>query len=94
MKGDPNSQFLWPIFSRIRPENGDLQSKPPYSVRMRENTDENKLQTQKLFTQYLKHKKETHPVETYLLNVQVKHIFSYLLKEHKKETFFFLCKNV
>ena len=34
------SEFFWSVFSRIRAEWGDLQSKSPYSVRMRENTDQ------------------------------------------------------
>ena len=33
--------FFWSVFSRIRNEYGDLRSKSPYSVRMRENTDQN-----------------------------------------------------
>ena len=35
--------FLWFIFSRIRTECGDLHSKSPYSVQMRENTDQKNL---------------------------------------------------
>ena len=33
------SEFFWCVFSRIWPEYGDLQSKSPYSVQMRENCD-------------------------------------------------------
>ena len=36
----PYSEFFWSVFSRIRTEYGDLQIKSPYSVRMRENTDQ------------------------------------------------------
>ena len=32
--------FFWPVFSRIRTEYGGLQKKSPYSVQMRENTDQ------------------------------------------------------
>ena len=33
-------EFLCSVFFRIRTEYGDLQSKSPYSVRIRENTDQ------------------------------------------------------
>ena len=36
----PFSKFFWSVFSCIRTEYRDLQSKSPYSVRMRENTDQ------------------------------------------------------
>ena len=32
--------FFWSVFSRIRTEYEDLRSKSPYSVRIRENTDQ------------------------------------------------------
>ena len=32
--------FFWSVFSRIRTEYGDLRTRSPYSVRMRENTDQ------------------------------------------------------
>ena len=35
----PYSEFFWSVFSRIRVEYGDLRSKSPYFVRMREYTD-------------------------------------------------------
>ena len=38
-----NSQirsFFWSLFSCIRTESGDLQSKSPYSVRIQENKDQ------------------------------------------------------
>ena len=36
----PYSEFFWSVFSRIRTEYGEIRSKSPYSVRMRENTDQ------------------------------------------------------
>ena len=36
----PYSEFLWSVFFLIRTEFGDLLCKSPYSVRMRENTDQ------------------------------------------------------
>ena len=36
----PYSEFFWSVFSRIRTEYGDLLIKSPYSVRMRENADQ------------------------------------------------------
>ena len=38
----PYSELFWSAFSRIRTEYGELQSISPYSVRMRENADQNK----------------------------------------------------
>ena len=43
--------FFWSVFSRIRTECGDLFGKSPYSVRIRENTDQKKLGIWTLFTQ-------------------------------------------
>ena len=37
----PHSELFWFIFSRIRTEYEEVQSISPYSVRMRENTDQN-----------------------------------------------------
>ena len=34
--------FFWSAFSRIRTKYGDLRRKSPYSVQMRENTDQQK----------------------------------------------------
>ena len=34
------SEFFWPIFSRIRTKYGQIRSISPYSVQMRENTDQ------------------------------------------------------
>ena len=43
--------FFWSVFSHIRTEGGDLFGKSPYSVRIRENTDQKKLGIWTLFTQ-------------------------------------------
>ena len=43
--------FFWSVFSRIRTEYRDLLRKSPYSVRLRENTDQKKLRIWTLFTQ-------------------------------------------
>ena len=39
-KKGPYSDFFWSVFFRIQTEYGELQSISPYSVRMRENTDQ------------------------------------------------------
>ena len=49
----PDTEFFWSVFSRIRTEHGDLHRKSPYSVRIRENTDEIKLRNWTLFTQQM-----------------------------------------
>ena len=36
----PYSEFFWSVFSRIRTEYEKIRSIFPYSVRMRENTDQ------------------------------------------------------
>ena len=41
----------WSIFSYIRNEYGNVRSKSPYSVRIQENRDQNKLRIWTLFTQ-------------------------------------------
>ena len=41
----PNTEFFWPVFSRIRTEYGEI-------VQMRENTDQKKLRIWTLFTKY------------------------------------------
>ena len=43
--------FFWFVFSRIQTEYGDLRSKSPYLVQMRENMDKKKLCIWTLFTQ-------------------------------------------
>ena len=37
----PHSELFWSAISRIRTEYGEIQSISPYSVRIRENTDQN-----------------------------------------------------
>ena len=37
----PYSELFWSAFSRIRTQYGETRSISPYSVRMRENTDQN-----------------------------------------------------
>ena len=48
----PNTEFFWPVFSGIRNEYGDLRSKSPYSVRIQENMDQQKLRIWTHFTQW------------------------------------------
>ena len=43
--------FFWSVSSRIRTEYGEVRSFSPYSVRMRENTDQKKLLIWTLFIQ-------------------------------------------
>ena len=51
-KLDQMMSFFWSIFSRIRTEYIVLLSKSPYSLRIRENTDQEKILIWELFTQY------------------------------------------
>ena len=44
--------FFLSVFSRIRTEYGEILRISPYSVRMRENTDQKKLRIWTLFTQW------------------------------------------
>ena len=39
----PNTEFFWSVLFRIRIEYGEIRSMSPYSVRMRENTDQKKI---------------------------------------------------
>ena len=43
--------FFWSVFFHIRTEYGEMRSISPYSVRMRENTDQKKIRIWTLFTQ-------------------------------------------
>ena len=52
MKGVQIRSFLWSAFSCTRAEYGDYQSKSPYSVWVRENTDQKKIRIWTLFTQW------------------------------------------
>ena len=45
------SELFWPVFSRIRTEYEEIRSISPYSVRMREDTDENNYEHGHIFTQ-------------------------------------------
>ena len=45
-------EFFWSVFSRIWTECGYLQSKSPYVVQIRENTDSKKVRIWTLFTQW------------------------------------------
>ena len=40
-KNCPYSFLFWSVFSRTQTEHGEIRSISPYSVRMRENTDQN-----------------------------------------------------
>ena len=46
----PNAELFWSLFSGIRTEYGYLLRKSPYSVQMRENTD----QKNSVFGQFLR----------------------------------------
>ena len=37
----PHSELFWSVFSRIRTEYGEILRISPYSVQMRQNTDQN-----------------------------------------------------
>ena len=45
-------ELLWSVFSRIRTEYGMIRSISPYSIRMREDTDQNNSEYGKMFRQY------------------------------------------
>ena len=47
--------FFWSVFSRIRTEYGEKRSISPYSVRIRENSDQEKHRIWTLFTQWIKY---------------------------------------
>ena len=47
-----NTEFFLAVFSRIQTEYGEILPICPYLVRMRENTDQNKLHGWALFTQW------------------------------------------
>ena len=42
--------FFWSVFSHIRTEYGEIRSISPYSVGIRENTDQKKIRIWALFT--------------------------------------------
>ena len=51
VKSVQTQSFFWSAFPCIRIEDGDLQSKSPYSVPIQENVDQKKLRIWTLFTQ-------------------------------------------
>ena len=53
MKSIQIRSYFWSAFSRIRTEYGEILRISPYSVRMRENTDQKKLLIWTLFTQLI-----------------------------------------
>ena len=59
MKSVQIRRFFWFVFSRIRTEYGEIWSISPYSVRMREYTDQKKLRIWTLFTQCLYQRPES-----------------------------------
>ena len=50
-----NTEFFWSVFSRIWTEYGDLRSKSPHSVQIRENTDQKKIRIRILFGDNFSH---------------------------------------
>ena len=58
----PNTDFFWSVFSCIRTKYGKIPGISPYSVRMRENTDQRKFRISTLFMQRKKSK-------TYILDM-------------------------
>ena len=55
--------FFWSVFSRIRTVYGEIRSVSPYSVQMRENTDQKKLCIWTLFTQWSVYMKDFNPIQ-------------------------------
>ena len=51
MKSVQIRRFFWSVFPRIRTDYGEMFLISPYSVQMRQNTDQNKLRIWTLFTQ-------------------------------------------
>ena len=45
----PYSELFWSVFSRIRTEYGEILCSSPYSVRMRENMDQNNSETDNFY---------------------------------------------
>ena len=55
----PYLELFWSVFFRIRTEYGEIRSISPYSVRMRENTDQNNSEYGLfLFSAYLSRKRQ------------------------------------
>ena len=53
MKSIQIRSYFWSVFSHIRTEYGEIRRISPYSVRMRENTDQKQLLIWTLFTQLI-----------------------------------------
>ena len=60
----PYSELFWSIFSLIRTEYGEIRSISPYSVRIRENTDQNKSEY-RYFLRKGTHQKKPHKIITW-----------------------------
>ena len=83
-KSCPYLEFFWPAFSRIRTEYREIRSISPYSVRMRENTDQknskywnfsrsdHELLLKNLHLSFEVSIKSTHEFEWYLQSVLLK----------------------
>ena len=69
--------FFWSIFSRIRTEFGEIRSISPYSVRMRENTDQKKSRIWTLFTQWMTCRSAFRPWQTSLMSYFMKMVISW-----------------
>ena len=61
--------FFWAVIFSIRTEYGEIRRISPYSVRMREYTDEKKLRICTLFTQCIKHLFSIDCVNIYLFSI-------------------------
>ena len=69
----PYSELFWSAFSRIRSEYGEILGISPYSVRVRENTDQNNSE----YGHFLR------STELELSKVQTGHIFDWIFGRNK-----------
>ena len=67
------SELFWSVFSRIRSEYGEILGISPYSVRVRENTDQNNSE----YGHFLR------STELELSKVQTGHIFDWIFGRNK-----------
>ena len=67
----PYSEFLWSVFSRIRTEYGETRSISPYSVRMRENTDQKNSE----YEHFLRSSNTVYKNLTITLSYDISHYF-------------------
>ena len=69
--------FFWSVFSRIWTKYGDLDlfRKSPYSVQMRENTDQKKFRIWAIFTQWTAKPKPNLAVKNNKVLIQDSHDF-------------------